>query len=48
MSGPDAADQAGHAHVLAAPKRDTEPSMASQRNRIEASSSDQISGAWKT
>ena len=47
-AGREHADEGGHAHVLAALERDTEPSMASQRNRIEASSSDQTSGWWKT
>ena len=34
-----------HPHVLAPPKATTAPSMASHRNRIDATSSDQISGA---
>ena len=35
---------------MCSPRRNatTAPSMASQRNRIEASSSDQTSGWWKT
>jgi hypothetical protein len=40
--------QRRHAHVLAAPQRHDAPSIDSQRKRIEASSSDQTSGAWNT
>ena len=41
-------DQKAEPHVLGPPQRNHAPSIASHRNRMEASSSDQVSGRLKT